>query len=66
MRTVECFEREGERQSRVLCIGLHPHLMGVPHRWGDMERMVDFLQARADVCFMSGSQIADWFAAQSR
>ena len=41
-------------------------LMGVPHRWGDMERMVDFLQSRPDVRFMSGSQIADWFAAQSR
>jgi peptidoglycan/xylan/chitin deacetylase (PgdA/CDA1 family) len=65
-RTIECFEREGRRQARVLCIGLHPHLMGVPHRWGDMERMVDLLQARADVCFMSGGQIADWFATQTR
>jgi hypothetical protein len=30
-----------------------------------MERMVDLLQSRPDVCFMSGSQIADWFAAQA-
>jgi peptidoglycan/xylan/chitin deacetylase (PgdA/CDA1 family) len=65
VRTVECFEREGRRQTRILGVGLHPHLMGVPHRWVDMERTVDFLQARPDVCFMSGGQIADWFVAQT-
>jgi len=65
VRTVECFERETARQTRILPIGLHPHLMGVPHRWGDMERMIDFLQARNDVCFMTGSQVADWFVAQA-
>ena len=59
------FEREAARQTRILPIGLHPHLMGVPHRWGDMERMIDFLQARADVCFMTGSQVADWYTAQA-
>lgn len=65
VRTVECFAREGKRQTRILALGLHPHLMGVPHRWGDMERMIDFLQARDDVCFMTGGQIADWFVRQA-
>lgn len=65
-RTLECFERETARQVRVLGIGLHPHLIGVPHRWGDMVRMVQMLQSRRDVCFMNGGQIADWFAAQAR
>lgn len=65
-RTLECFERETSRQVRVLGIGLHPHLIGVPHRWGDMVRMLEMLQSRRDVCFMSGGQIADWFAAQAR
>jgi hypothetical protein len=27
--------------------------------------MIDFLLARKDVCFMTGSQVADWFVAQS-
>ncbi len=65
-RTLEVFGREAKRQVRVLAIGLHPHLIGVPHRFGDMERMLELLQSRDDVCFMSGVQIADWFAAQSR
>jgi hypothetical protein len=39
--------------------------MGVPHGWGDMEGTIDFLQARADVCFMTGRQVADWFVVQS-
>jgi hypothetical protein len=65
-RTLECFEQEAVRRTRILAIGLHPHLIGVPQRWGDMARMLDLLQSRDDVCFMTGSQIADWFAAQTR
>ena len=65
-RTIECFAQESTRQVRVLGIGLHPHLIGVPHRFGDMARMLDLLQARSDVCFMNGGQIADWFSGQPR
>lgn len=61
---MECFERAAARQTRILPVGLHPHLMGVPHRWGDRVRMIDFLQQRSDVCFMTGGQIADWFVRQ--
>jgi peptidoglycan/xylan/chitin deacetylase (PgdA/CDA1 family) len=66
VRTVECFEREAKRQRQILAIDLHPHLIGVPRRSGDMERIVDFLQTRPDACFMSGGQIADRFVAQAR
>jgi allantoinase len=62
--TVRCFEREASRNVRCLAIGLHPHLIGVPHRIGVFERMLDFLVARPDVIFMRGAQIADWFVAQ--
>jgi peptidoglycan/xylan/chitin deacetylase (PgdA/CDA1 family) len=66
MATVECFARETRAQSqvRILPIGLHPHLMGVPHRIGTLHSMVDYLRARPEVCFMNGSQIHDWFVAQ--
>ncbi|MBU4609680.1 polysaccharide deacetylase family protein [Achromobacter sp. GG226] len=60
-RTLALFERESRRQPRVLALGLHPHLMGVPHRFGDFEQMLDLLMRSRDVCFMTGSQIADWF-----
>jgi hypothetical protein len=47
--------------SRVLAIGLHPHLIGVPHRIGYLDKMLDLLVKRDDVVFMQGRDIADWF-----
>ncbi|MSQ52691.1 MAG: hypothetical protein EXR28_12465 [Betaproteobacteria bacterium] len=61
--TVAIFDTEVKRQPRVLAIGLHPHLMGVPHRIGYLYRMLDLLRQRDDTAFVQGSQIADWFAA---
>lgn len=59
--TVAAFEKEYDGGSRILPIGLHPHLMGVPHRIGYLERMLDDLMARDDTVFMAGGEIADWF-----
>lgn len=61
--TLDAFDRELETSPRVLPIGLHPHLIGVPHRIGYLAKMLDLLSARDDVVFMTGSQIADWFTA---
>lgn len=60
--TVQIFGREVKKQARVLALGLHPHLIGVPHRIGYLERMLDLLCARDDTIFLQGGQIADWFA----
>jgi allantoinase len=59
--TVAAFEKEKALNPRVLAIGLHPHLIAVPHRIGYLEKMVDDILARDDAIFMTGSQIADWF-----
>ena len=59
--SVAAFEKELEANPRVMALGLHPHLIGVPHRIGYLERMVDDLLARDDTIFMTGGQIADWF-----
>jgi peptidoglycan/xylan/chitin deacetylase (PgdA/CDA1 family) len=64
-RTLELFQREAQSQPRVLALGLHPHLMGVPHRFGYFEEMLDLLLKTPNVCFMTGSEIADWYIAQS-
>ncbi len=61
--SVMAFEKEFDRNPRVMALGLHPHLIGVPHRIGYLERMVDDLLGRDDTIFMTGSQIADWFVA---
>jgi len=59
--TVGAFEKEFDQNPRVLAIGLHPHLIAVPHRFNELERMVDDILARDDAVFMTGSQIHDWF-----
>ncbi|MBI5966839.1 MAG: polysaccharide deacetylase family protein [Deltaproteobacteria bacterium] len=64
--TLETFDRELLKQPRVLTLALHPHLIGVPHRIGYLARMLDHLQQRQDIIFMTGSQIADWFIEADR
>ncbi len=61
--TLETFDSELKTNPRVLALGLHPHLIAVPHRIGYLGRMLDDLMARDDVVFMTGSQIADWYEA---
>lgn len=63
--TLETFEGELEHSPRIITLGLHPHLIAVPHRFVWLERMLDLLQARDDICFMTGSRIAEWFAENS-
>ena len=59
--TIETFEKELLTNPRILTIATHPHLIGVPHRIGTLERIIDELLGRNDTIFMTGSQIADWF-----
>jgi peptidoglycan/xylan/chitin deacetylase (PgdA/CDA1 family) len=61
--TLATFDAELAAGPRVLALGLHPHLIGVPHRFCYLAAMVDALLARDDVIFMTGSAIADWFTA---
>ena len=62
--TLETFAAEMDDTCRVLTIPLHPHLMGVPHRIGYLARTLDLLIGRDDCAVVTGSQLADWFAAQ--
>lgn len=59
-------ERETARQPRVVTLGLHPHIVGVPHRAYWLEKSLDLLQSRRDVVFMTSSGIADWFVAADK
>jgi len=63
-QTLALFERESLKHPRVLAIGLHPHLIGVPHRFGSFERMLDLLMASPQVCFVQGHDLATWYAEQ--
>jgi len=59
--TLAAFDKELGDNPRVLAIGLHPHLIGVPHRINYLQKMIDDLKARDDTIFMTGFQIADWY-----
>lgn len=59
--TLQIFDRETKTQPRVLTLGLHPHLIAVPHRMVYLEKMLDLLQDRDDTVFLTGRAIADWF-----
>lgn len=60
---VECLRVEGASSGRVLCIGLHPYLIGQPHRIDYLDRMLAFL-ARVDSVWMAtAGEIADWYIA---
>ncbi len=63
-RTAALFTREARTRPRVLTLGLHPHLIGVPHRFASFEQMLDLLMQTPGVCFKQGHDIADWFTAQ--
>ena len=64
--TVSVLEREIEENPRVLSIGLHPHIAGVPHRVYYLEKALDLLARRTDTIFVTSGQIADWFVAADK
>jgi len=59
--TLKTFAPELRTQPRVITLGLHPHQIGVPHRMPYLVECLKTLKKRADVIWMTGSQIADWY-----
>ena len=64
--TLAVLERELEQNPRVLSIGLHPHIAGVPHRVYFLEKALDVLMSRSDTIFVTSCEIADWFVAADK
>jgi allantoinase len=50
----------------VLTLAMHPHVLGVPHRFYYLEKAFDLLAQRSDTVFVTSSQIADWFVASDK
>ena len=64
--TLAVLERELEQGPRIVTFGLHPHIIGVPHRAYYMEKCLDLLQGRDDTVFVTSSRIADWYVAADK
>jgi len=73
-RSPELFERaqdhfdtlyeEGAHTARIMGIATHPYLTGVPHRIKYFDKIFQYIKQKArygEVCFMTGSEILDWY-----
>lgn len=56
--------REGATIPRVMCIALHPYIMGQPHRIRHLDRALAYILSHDDVWQATGAEIADHFLAQ--
>jgi allantoinase len=61
--TLAALETELMLGPRVLTLGLHPHLIGVPHRIGHLADIIGSLRSRHDAVFVTGGPIHDWYVA---
>lgn len=61
--SLDVLRQESVREPRVLSLPLHPHLLGVPHRFGYLVEVLDLLLASDDVVFAAPGEIFDWYRA---
>ena len=54
-------EADDDAGGRVMCVALHPYLMGMPHRVDGLTAMLDYLMSHDDVWQTTASQIAQHF-----
>jgi len=55
--------QEGASQARVMCIALHPFLIGQAHRIGCLEKALQYIKSYRDVWFTTSREIAGWYYA---
>jgi peptidoglycan/xylan/chitin deacetylase (PgdA/CDA1 family) len=61
-RTFDTLYREG---GRVMCLALHPYVIGTPSRIGLLEEALAYITGHAGVWRTTGAEICDWFASQN-
>jgi peptidoglycan/xylan/chitin deacetylase (PgdA/CDA1 family) len=55
--------REGEASGRVLCLPIHPYLVGAPHRVRYLDEVLDYVVGHDGVWSTTAGDIAEWFLA---
>lgn len=56
-RQFDVLYREGAESARVMCIALHPYLIGVPHRIDSLDRALAYITGHAGVWRTTGAEI---------
>ena len=64
-RAFETLYREGEHLPRVMCIALHPFLMGMPGRISILEEVLEFICSHERLWKATGQEIVDHYATWS-
>lgn len=57
---------EGADNARIMAISVHPYITGVPHRIGQLERLLDHIAGHEKVAWMTASEIGDWYRAETK
>jgi len=55
--------REGAESGRVMCIALHPYLIGQPHRIGYLDEVLAYIMSHTGVWQTTADEIADYYMA---
>ncbi len=55
--------REGADGGRVMCIAIHPYIMGQPHRIKHLDGALAYILSHDGVWKATGEEIADWYIA---
>ena len=61
---IDTLHAESGAGPRVLAIALHPYLTGTAHRIAVLDRILAYARTYAGACFMTASELLDWYAAQ--
>ena len=56
---------EGAATGRIMNVGLHPHVIGQPHRIAALREFIDYAKGKSKVWFPSREQIATWYMTQA-
>jgi len=64
-----CFDQlyaEGSRSGRIMNVGLHPHVIGQPHRIAALREFIGYIKGQSNVWFPTREQIASWYFGEAR
>jgi len=53
--------REGETSTRVMCLALHPWVLGQPHRLKYLDRILAYMLGHDRIWLATAAEICDWY-----
>jgi allantoinase len=63
-----CFDQlyaEGAASGRVMNVGLHPHVIGQPHRISALREFMAYVKAKSHTWFPTREEIATWYLGEA-